>query len=132
MIHLENVYEQTPEMILALIETISSDNIGFCLDVGHMNAFSDTPLIDWLETLGPYLKEVHLHDNDGQGDVHGPIGSGKVPFEQLFQYLTNEGSRPLITFNSSSRSMGLGMKPSGGARCFRVLMNFWKSSGLPA
>jgi sugar phosphate isomerase/epimerase len=97
MIHLENVYEQTPEMILVLLETISSENIGFCLDLGHMNAFSDAPLIDWLEALGPYLKEVHLHDNDGQGDVHGPIGSGKVPFEQLFQYLTNVGNRPLIT-----------------------------------
>jgi len=40
-------------------------------------------------------------------------------------------SRSLITFNSSSRSMGLGTKPFGGGRCFRVLMNFWKSSGFP-
>jgi sugar phosphate isomerase/epimerase len=98
MIHLENVYERTPEMILALIEAISSESVGFCLDVGHMMAFSDTSLETWLEALGPYLREIHLHDNDGKRDAHGPIGSGSVPFKELFGYLSSkEGTRPLIT-----------------------------------
>ncbi|UCG11034.1 MAG: sugar phosphate isomerase/epimerase [Deltaproteobacteria bacterium] len=96
-IHLENVYERTPKMILSLIEKISSDRIGFCLDVGHMQAFADAPLLEWLDTLGPYLKEVHLHDNHGQGDTHGPVGSGRVPFEELFQYLSDKGIRPVLT-----------------------------------
>ena len=97
IIHLENVYEPTPEMILALIEAISSDSLGFCLDVGHMNTFAEVPLLEWLEVLGPYLREVHLHDNDGQGDTHGPIGSGNFPFNLLFGYLRDEGINPLLT-----------------------------------
>jgi sugar phosphate isomerase/epimerase len=97
LINLENVFEQTPEMILALLKRISSEHIGFCLDVGHCNAFSRTSLKEWLDALGPYLQEVHLHDNDGMDDDHGPIGTGTVPFEELFQYLTERRMRPVLT-----------------------------------
>jgi len=97
VIHLENVYEQTPEMILALLEKMSSEYLCFCLDMGHMNVFGEAPLSEWLDALGPYLKEVHLHDNDGHRDTHAPIGSGTVPFEDLFQYLRNKEIKPLVT-----------------------------------
>lgn len=96
-IYLENVYEQTPEMILTLLERISSEYLGFCLDVGHMNVFGEAPLSEWLDALGPYLKEVHLHDNDGCKDSHAAIGSGTVPFEELFQYLRHLEVKPLVT-----------------------------------
>ncbi|MCG6916641.1 MAG: sugar phosphate isomerase/epimerase [Deltaproteobacteria bacterium] len=96
-IYLENVYEQTPEMILTLIERLSSEYLGFCLDVGHMNVFGEAPLAEWLDALGPHLREVHLHDNDGRSDSHAAIGSGTVPFEELFQYLRHLEMKPLIT-----------------------------------
>jgi len=97
VIHLENVYERTPDMILCLMEAISSENLGFCLDVGHMNAFAETPLVEWLSALGPYLKEIHLHDNIGKGDEHAPVGSGTAPFGELFQYLSDRRVKPVLT-----------------------------------
>jgi len=97
MISLENVYEQTPYMIAALLDSLSSSNVGFCLDVGHQNAFSTKPLAEWLKVLGSRLREVHLHDNDGRGDDHEPIGSGSVAFPTLFAYLVETGLRPVIT-----------------------------------
>ena len=97
VIHLENVYEQTPEMILTLIEEMDSEHLGFCLDMGHMNVFGEVELSEWLEALGPHLKEVHLHDNNGHSDSHGPIGSGTAPFKELFQYLHDHEKRPVIT-----------------------------------
>ena len=97
VIHLENVYEQTPEMILTLIEEMDSENLGFCLDMGHMNVFGEVTLSEWLDALGPHLKEVHLHDNNGHSDSHGPIGSGTAPFKELFQYLHDQEKRPVIT-----------------------------------
>lgn len=97
VIHLENVYEQTPEMILALIEEMDSEHLGFCLDMGHMNVFGEVALSEWLDALGPHLKEVHLHDNNGDSDSHGPIGSGTAPFQELFQYLHDQEKRPVIT-----------------------------------
>jgi sugar phosphate isomerase/epimerase len=97
MVSLENVYEQTPDMIVALLDSLSSRNVGFCLDVGHQNAFSTTPLAEWLRALGSRLKEVHLHDNDGRGDDHQPIGRGSVAFSTLFAYLVDTGLQPVIT-----------------------------------
>lgn len=97
VIHLENVYEQTPEMILTLIEEMDSENLGFCLDMGHMNVFGEVALAEWLDALGPHLKEVHLHDNNGHSDSHGPIGSGTAPFKELFQYLHDQEKRPVVT-----------------------------------
>jgi len=97
MISLENVYEQTPDMIVALLDSLSSRNVGFCLDVGHQNAFSSTPLAEWLKVLGLRLGEVHLHDNNGRGDDHEPIGSGSVAFPTLFAHLRETGLRPVIT-----------------------------------
>jgi len=97
VIHLENVYEQTPEMILTLIEEMPSENLGFCLDMGHMNVFGEVALSEWLDALGPHLKEVHLHDNNGHSDSHGPIGSGTAPFKELFQYLHDQENRPVVT-----------------------------------
>lgn len=97
VVHLENVYEQTPEMILTLIEEMDSENLGFCLDMGHMNVFGEVALSEWLDALGPHLKEVHLHDNNGHSDSHGPIGSGTAPFKELFQYLHDQEKRPLVT-----------------------------------
>ena len=97
VIHLENVYEQTPEMILTLIEEMDSENLGFCLDMCHMNVFGEVTLSEWLDALGPHLKEVHLHDNNGHSDSHGPIGSGTAPFKELFQYLHDQEKRPVVT-----------------------------------
>jgi sugar phosphate isomerase/epimerase len=96
-IHLENVYEQTPEMIRTLLEEMGSENLGFCLDMGHMNVFGEVSLSEWLDALGPHLKEVHLHDNNGHSDSHGPIGSGTAPFKELFQYLHDQEKRPVVT-----------------------------------
>jgi sugar phosphate isomerase/epimerase len=50
-----------------------------------------------LKVLGSRLREVHLHDNNGRGDDHGPIGIGTVAFPTLFAYLVETGLRPLIT-----------------------------------
>jgi sugar phosphate isomerase/epimerase len=97
VIALENVYEETPDMIATLLGAMSSKNVGFCLDVGHQNAFATGPLKDWIEALGPRLREIHLHDNRGRRDDHGPIGTGSVPFPQLFGCLLQEELRPVIT-----------------------------------
>ncbi|MBW1981834.1 MAG: sugar phosphate isomerase/epimerase [Deltaproteobacteria bacterium] len=96
-IQLENTYEETPEMILAVLEKISSDYFGFCFDIGHQHVFARAPLAEWLDCLGDYLGHVHLHDNDGRCDSHQAIGDGSAPFHELFQYLGNNNRRPVIT-----------------------------------
>ncbi|MEN6438019.1 MAG: sugar phosphate isomerase/epimerase family protein [Syntrophobacter sp.] len=94
---LENVWEEDPALHLELFRAVGSPWLGFCLDTGHQNAFSRTSLASWLESTAPYLKEVHLHDNDGSFDHHLPMGRGNIDFDYLFRFLGAHGLRPLVT-----------------------------------
>ncbi len=97
IICLENVYESGPGQIRFLLEALNSPRAGFCLDTGHLNVFSDKPLELWMKTLGRYLREVHLHDNNGKTDEHLPIGAGNFPFQDLFRMLKEMNIRPVFT-----------------------------------
>lgn len=95
---LENVYEDGPEDIRDMFEHLEDDGVGFCLDTGHMSAFGQAPLQEWLDVLGPWMKQLHLHDNDGRWDDHLALGSGRIDFPLLFNYLRNgKISQPIIT-----------------------------------
>jgi len=67
---LENEYDESPDELLRLIEGIDHDNIGVCLDVGHVLAYSSSDLQNWFSQLKDYIKYIHLHWNDGQSDAH--------------------------------------------------------------
>ncbi len=97
VIMLENVYETHPGYLRMLLDQINSPQIRFCLDTGHFNAFSKTDLGLWLEKLGPYVEELHLHDNDGSADDHLPVGRGNFPFPRLFAFLRERRMTPIIT-----------------------------------
>jgi sugar phosphate isomerase/epimerase len=92
---IENVWEYDPELHADILRMVDSPWFGFCLDVGHQHSFSRTPLSVWVETLGEYLREIHLHDNDGSGDAHLPIGQGTIDFDPLLGLL-KDGSKPIV------------------------------------
>jgi sugar phosphate isomerase/epimerase len=95
---LENVFENGPQDILILFQRLHTENVGFCLDTGHLTAFGKSALSDWLESLGAYLGQLHLHDNHGKQDEHLALGRGTIDFRQVFRYLKNrENSFPIIT-----------------------------------
>ena len=95
---LENVYEDDPRDIRNILERLKSQNVGFCLDAGHLFAFGNSELVQWLEGLGSYIGQLHLHDNHGRNDEHLPLGQGNIDFKHLFAYLiSNDLPRPIIT-----------------------------------
>jgi len=97
---LENVWEEGPDIHLKIIKMIGSPYFGFCLDVGHRNCFAKAPLMEWLDSLIPYLKEVHIHDNDGSEDTHFPPGTGTVDFPGLFKKLSGNRVCPILTLEA--------------------------------
>lgn len=100
---LENVYEHNPDDILVLLENLGNKKAGFCLDIGHQAAFSRTPLETWLEVLGSYLDQLHLHDNFGKRDEHLAMGKGNIDFPLLFSRLfTIKRKPPIITLEPHS------------------------------
>ncbi|MFN2343123.1 MAG: sugar phosphate isomerase/epimerase family protein, partial [Desulfonatronovibrio sp.] len=82
-VYLENVYEQDPIFIKDLINELHG-KVGFCFDLGHWFSFGqgkkNEDLGYWLQSLAPYLKHLHLHDNFGDIDDHLGMGTGKIPF----------------------------------------------------
>ena len=81
---LENVYEDGPADIRILFEELASKKVGFCLDTGHLAAFGQRSLKKWLTVMEPYLAQLHLHDNNGDGDDHLSLGGGAIDFKYLF------------------------------------------------
>jgi sugar phosphate isomerase/epimerase len=94
---IENVFEETPESIKNLLEEIDSPHFRFCFDTGHHNVFSKAPLPVWMEALGRYLSEVHLHDNHKEMDEHLPMGEGGFDFNQFFALLSQHRLNPIYT-----------------------------------
>ena len=86
-IAVENIFEDCPANLRLLMEEMDSGNFGICFDTGHCNLFSKVPLTEWLDSLCPYIIELHLHDNDRSADQHLPIGDGTFDFRELFSVL---------------------------------------------
>jgi len=94
---LENVFEPGPEIHRKIFEHINSPYLGFCLDVGHQNVFAAKGLPFWLESLGRWLRQLHLHDNHGRRDEHLRLGSAGVDFDFLFKWLKENTANPIMT-----------------------------------
>jgi sugar phosphate isomerase/epimerase len=92
-IAIENIFEDEPSNLRLLMEAMGSDNFGICFDTGHCNLFTSVSLDRWIDELGPYIIELHLHDNNKSADQHYPPGDGTFDFDRLFSRL---GKRDLI------------------------------------
>ncbi len=98
----ENVYETEPTMLKRLLDEVSSPYLRFCFDTGHCNVFGTVPFGLWIDTLGSYLTEIHIHDNDGTEDRHLPPGDGGFPFADLFAVLRRRKLAPVVTLETHS------------------------------
>ncbi len=57
------------ERIDHINEQYGAEVLGFCFDTGHANLVG-IDMEEFVRTLGPRLKVLHLHDNDGIADLH--------------------------------------------------------------
>ncbi|MGQ4891184.1 MAG: sugar phosphate isomerase/epimerase family protein [Candidatus Njordarchaeia archaeon] len=89
-IHLENSFEKEPEIFLKVLDGISNNEIFVCLDVGHVSAYSNRPVSEWIDKLSPYIKEVHLHNNDGKYDQHWRLDKGVIDIEKVLKNLEDK------------------------------------------
>jgi sugar phosphate isomerase/epimerase len=100
----ENTYEKGPRIHKLLLESLDSPHARFCLDVGHLLAFANVAWPEWLGALGPWLGQLHLHDNHGFRDEHLPVGMGDFDFKTFFVHLKSLNLDPIITLEPRSES----------------------------
>ncbi len=98
----ENTYESDPVAHKRLFTELHAENVGFCLDTGHLLAFAGTGYQPWLAELSPWLGQLHLHDNDGTTDAHKALGKGIFNFFHLFKALKKRQPAPLLTLEPHS------------------------------
>jgi sugar phosphate isomerase/epimerase len=97
VIAVENIFEEGPAPLKALIESLSSPNFRVCLDAGHQEIFSEVTMEEWFREIGGYVAEVHIHDNRGRIDDHLPVGDGTIDFGQFFRLLKQYTRDPIYT-----------------------------------
>ena len=82
-IFMENMFDRSPDMLAALAKILSDEpGFGVCLDLAHAHV-SGTSLPIWFEKLYPYIKHMHINDNDGVNDLHQAVGDGTVNWKEV-------------------------------------------------
>lgn len=93
---LENVLETDPQWLLDIVRGVDDQRLRLCLDVGHVNAYSEIPIREWVDAWQPYLSHFHIHNNDGSWDTHSALNCGSIPVRDLLAYA--RGRCPDATF----------------------------------
>jgi sugar phosphate isomerase/epimerase len=72
----------TAGQTLAWLEAVGHANLGLLLDVGHC-LISGEDAADVSLRVGSRLAYLHLDDNDGMGDLHWPLLTGRLTRQHL-------------------------------------------------
>lgn len=102
-IAVENIFEEEPSTLKALLEAVGSNRFRHCFDVGHWHMFNRMGMEEWFEEMGQYVAEVHLHDNGGDRDAHLPPGDGAIDFDLLFSLLERHAPNAVWTLEAHTR-----------------------------
>ena len=93
---MENMFDMDPLLLLALAESMGDDaNFGICLDYAHALVFGGDPAL-WLACLAPYVRHMHINDNDGQDDLHDAVGDGIIDWVCFDRALREKGITPSV------------------------------------
>lgn len=87
-VYMENMFDDSPQMLAALAERLADcENFGVCLDYAHAMSFGrNTPIDVWVKSLAPYVRHLHINDNNLKDDLHLAVGSGMIDWQKFAEY----------------------------------------------
>lgn len=95
-IYIENMFDDKPYMLAELAKRMADEpRFGVCLDVAHA-LISGSPVKLWYDTLKPYLRHLHINDNDGNEDLHNPVGTGVLDWKEFDRCCKESVKEPSI------------------------------------
>ena len=103
IILIENIFEETPEMLKEYIQTINRPNIKINLDVGHAN-LGKVKLEDWISQLKDYIEYMHIHSNDGLYDKHHKPSKEEIAY--LYSLLEKYKLNPVLSLEYNIENLG--------------------------
>lgn len=99
---IENIFEETPEMLRELIETIDLPNIRINLDIGHAK-LGTASLEEWISELKDYIAYIHVHSNDGVNDLHNAPTVEEI--NQLYEILDKYAINPILSLEYKAENL---------------------------
>lgn len=82
-IYMENMFDEAPDILAGLAEEMKDvENFGICLDYAHA-MISGCSGQEWIETLAPYIRHIHINDNDLHNDLHLAVGAGQLDWQEF-------------------------------------------------
>lgn len=82
-IFMENMFDEAPDILAQLAERLQDEpRFGVCLDYAHA-ALTDIAEEKWIEALAPYIRHMHINDNDKVNDLHQEIGQGQLDWRSF-------------------------------------------------
>ena len=89
VICLENVFEEEIEMLADIVRAVDDKRIRMCLDIGHVNAYSNVSVENWIRKCYHIMEHFHIHNNNGDCDSHQQLFDGIIPVREVLE-LINE------------------------------------------
>lgn len=84
-VYIENMFDDSPKLLGVLAEKLSiKKNFGVCFDYAHASIYG-SDIDSWVNVLSPYVKHMHINDNDLKNDLHLAVGDGLIDWEK-FKY----------------------------------------------
>lgn len=84
-IYIENMFDMDWELISRLGEAMKDEpRFGICFDYAHAHVFGDESRIEeWVKALAPYVKHLHINDNDFISDLHLALSDGNIDWKKF-------------------------------------------------
>lgn len=109
LLALENTHDKEPDRLADLVARLRTQHglrVGVCFDVGHWHSFAGgharRDALRWLDSLGPFIRHCHLHDNSGADDEHVGLGAGRIPWDEILDLLSGLPQPPTATLEPHS------------------------------
>lgn len=104
-IYIENMFDEAADVLQEMAKELSCfDNFGVCFDYAHAKVYGEN-VEEWFDMLAPYIKHMHINDNDLKEDLHLALGDGKIDWNEYSELVCKYGveSSVLIEVNGIDR-----------------------------
>ena len=93
----------TPAETIRVVRMADRDNVGVCVDTGHVNVGGTITPADAIRQAGRLLLSLHLNDNKGDGDFHLPPGKGSIDWIAVVRALRKVHYDGVLTLELGER-----------------------------
>lgn len=95
-IYIENMFDENPCLVTKLAKNMAEEEkFGLCYDIAHAK-ISNTSLMIWNEAMAPYIRHIHLNDNNGVVDSHDAVGDCNIVWREYSELIKKMNYQPSV------------------------------------